>query len=1854
MELDSLELKVSAEAQSAEKALDSLIGKLQSFSEALGGINTTSISKNLENLAKVGGLKTVTKEVEDLGKTVDNVGKKKTKTDVKVDVKQGLEAIAELQKRFENADKDIRFTGSTKQLEKQYDRLSNSLSKLFAKENAALDLGKASTGDEKFVRLERNIQSTINQLDTLKSKIAEVQKAEQASKAQFFEKENAKANQENKTAMMIPPESEMKKAAETYQKNMEKISSDTLPKHTGWDSQAELLKALKQSREGTAGALEGYDERIKKATADLKAVEKSGKGMGTNEWDMANIALQKVVAEAKWYKNTLKEAAADLDLNVKSIKELEAEESKLVQKSNQLAGKKLYGSADYNETIYQLGRVREELDKQKIKITGASSALQGYDERIAQAKINLANIQAAGKGMGTSEWDTAKMALIKLEDEAKRYKAALNQKALGLDTDIKSTDNLETKIKKLNLAIEQMRNRGIGFGDTNFDKLYQQLNEAEKELAEYKARLTESENSTRSFGSTLKSAATGFSNFISKIKNAGAATLNFAKNVRNMKSPLKLALGQISKLGNSVARLYFKYMMLSRVAGALGKVLGISSDYVEEYNYFQKAIDKIAQENKGNYKKYGYDDAKSYADSFEDRLTTLTGKMTGYKPDKNGNLIDTGAASLGLDITQVTNFEAQIAQMTNSVGMMGEASIATSKAMTMLAGDMSSLTNMPLDTVMKNFSSGLSGAAMAVKKYGMDISVAALQETALGLGVKKNVSDMTQAEKEYLRVITMLQQSKVAWGDLADTINQPANQFRMLKSNIKQCGLMLSRLFMPVIQKVLPWLNAMAMAVKDLMKYIGDLFGLKFDSSLGSTGSGTSDTYDDVSDSADNAADSINDAADAQKKFNKQLQGFDKLNNLTTNETSKKDSDKDKNGTGNVSGVLSDALINAVEDYEKRWNKAFKSMTSDADKLKEKIEKLFTTAWDTGDGTEIGEALATTLNKGIDWVNENTSKWAKGLKKITSIMGTSLNGFVEKFKWKGLGKAIGNSIKVALEAETNFFKKVNWVNLGKGLSKTLNSAIKTGVLQSYFKSMASKLRAAIETAFGAITTFDFKGLGNALGQGINDFFKTMNKKNKQTGLNGWQELGKSLSDGIKGIADSITTALDTVDWEQVGQAIADFIGSIDWGGVVWSLGKMAKALIKAIGTTITAQTKKDPVSGVITIGILGFTLRKGWKKLLAILLGSKIGKSKLSVGLSRVFAVIKTWSISKISKAAKTLATKIKSGIGKIVVTFKNVYASIKNWIANGAKISDVIKAVKTALGIQKGLTLSNIAVKIATKLPTLANPDMAADELARNIDDWFTNKIWKPLCKKVSWLDENSPMGVFQVPVKLAIKIGTTIKDFFGDTWDDTTAMTSGIDVGNDMANGVLKGFANALVYPANFLYNLIVKPVKDALGIHSPSTVFKEIAGFCVDGFMNNFNLKDKIKEKLQNLGKATIDLGLKIKGSFDDKAKEIKKWWNDKKEKAKTLMAKAKGEITKKFEDVKEAWSKVKEGVKSLWAKAKATVEGAFNKVVESWNNIKEGVKNLWAKAKGKIENTFNEAQQAWSDFKEGTKNIFVRAKGVVEDGFEKVSEAWGKIKGGTKEFWAKAKATISDKFDELSEKWGKLKTKDIIVTAKATIKDGVDKIGSIWKSVKTKTATLTGKAEEKTKDVFKSIKNKWKELTSKTAVLTATFKDMFTTPLKKAWNALAGAINKGLGIINKIPGVKIPSVPKLAKGGIFENGSWHNIAKYAKGGTPNMGQLFYAREKGPELVGTLKGRGTAVVNNDQIVASVSQGVSDAVYNVMTPVLTSLVSSINRMNSSGTPLYVEGVSEGDIVKITQNANADYKKRYGRPLFT
>jgi hypothetical protein len=70
---------------------------------------------------------------------------------------------------------------------------------------------------------------------------------------------------------------------------------------------------------------------------------------------------------------------------------------------------------------------------------------------------------------------------------------------------------------------------------------------------------------------------------------------------------------------------------------------------------------------------------------------------------------------------------------------------------------------------------------------------------------------------------------------------------------------------------------------------------------------------------------------------------------------------------------------------------------------------------------------------------------------------------------------------------------------------------------------------------------------------------------------------------------------------------------------------------------------------------------------------------------------------------------------------------------------------------------------------------------------------------------------------------------------------------------------------------------------------------------------------------------------------------------------------------------------------------------------------------------------------------------------------------------------------------------------------------------------------------------------------------------------------------------------------ANGGILVNGQWMPANYYANGGLPPVGQMFVAREQGPELVGNI-GSHTAVMNNDQIVSSVAYGVENAVTRAM----------------------------------------------------
>lgn len=203
----------------------------------------------------------------------------------------------------------------------------------------------------------------------------------------------------------------------------------------------------------------------------------------------------------------------------------------------------------------------------------------------------------------------------------------------------------------------------------------------------------------------------------------------------------------------------------------------------------------------------------------------------------------------------------------------------------------------------------------------------------------------------------------------------------------------------------------------------------------------------------------------------------------------------------------------------------------------------------------------------------------------------------------------------------------------------------------------------------------------------------------------------------------------------------------------------------------------------------------------------------------------------------------------------------------------------------------------------------------------------------------------------------------------------------------------------------------------------------------------------------------------------------------------------------------------------------------------------------------------------------------------------------------------------------------KNKDVIPTKNkslsnylANISKNKEKIKSSDKTLGNYTASLTGN-KDKIPDKYKRVSNYTAELIANKDKIKRSDKtlDHFTGTLTRVTDNIKPA-NKRLGgftalitsFVNRIKNAVLDFTARLtgkstkkADGGVFSGGSWKPIKKYAVGGLPNMGQMFVAREAGPELVGTLGGH-TAVMNNDQIVSSVSYGVAQAVKEVIQPLV------------------------------------------------
>ena len=355
-------------------------------------------------------------------------------------------------------------------------------------------------------------------------------------------------------------------------------------------------------------------------------------------------------------------------------------------------------------------------------------------------------------------------------------------------------------------------------------------------------------NSLAPLATQLNTVSAGMSRLPSNINRVANATKNAA-----------LANNTAAK---SYVNLWAKARMAMNVmrgaVNAIASWITESNKYIEDLNLFTASLGDYA------------DEAKKYAEQ--------VGEVMGIDPAE-------WMRNQGIFNTIIKGF-----------GVASDRAYLMSKNLTQLGYDISSFYNISYEDAFTKLQSGIAGELEPLRRLGYDLSVARLQQEAYTLGIQKRVSAMTQAEKSELRYYAIMTQVTTAQGDMARTLNAPANQLRVLQAQVIQCARALGNIFIPVLNAVLPYAIALAKIIRMVADAIASFFGFKLPEVDYSSLSNGASAVGDLAGNANDASDGLGKASKAAKKLKNNLLGIDELNIISP------DND-DSSGSGSGAGA---------------------------------------------------------------------------------------------------------------------------------------------------------------------------------------------------------------------------------------------------------------------------------------------------------------------------------------------------------------------------------------------------------------------------------------------------------------------------------------------------------------------------------------------------------------------------------------------------------------------------------------------------------------------------------------------------------------------------------------------------------------------------------------------------------------------------------------------------------------------------------------------------------------------------------------------------------------------------------------
>lgn len=830
----------------------------------------------------------------------------------------------------------------------------------------------------------------------------------------------------------------------------------------------------------------------------------------------------------------------------------------------------------------------------------------------------------------------------------------------------------------------------------------------------------------------------------------------------------------------------------------------------------------------------------------------------------------------------------------DGLGVASDRAYIMSKNLTQLSYDINSFygeaMGVTLEDAMQKLTSGISGELEPLRRLGYDLSQARLQAIALSLGIDKTFTSMSQAEKAQLRYYAIMTQVTVAQGDFARTLTAPANQLRVLKAQVAQVARALGNIFIPVLNFTLPYLIAFAKILRMVINLIGKFVGFELPDVDYSGISAGSDAMGDLTDSE-------NDATKAAKKLKNALLGIDELNVLSKNE----DSSGNSSGNGLVGGgdlgfelpeynFLDSAINKQVDELVKKF-KEWAGLTDDIDTWAEFFHTKLGRIL-----ILVGEIAAGFLAWKFAKVFLNALAWLQNLKNLglttplTLAAGIVLSLTGLTIEWTGLNSIIKDGID-----------KLN-------LSETVGGAIMTTIGGSFIGKAASGLLAKAGITSTAIANGVGASLAGALfGGGIAAVV---------AGIPAFVVgIYSSIKEGLSGLSVFLTEFGATLTGAGAG-AIGAALGA--WGGPI---GIGIGALI---GVVVGALTN------------LGIYMYQNWEEIKAWAVGVK---KSVQAWFSDRVTDIKNFP-ENAKQAMMKLPQKLKEGLAKTSQWLDSLPDKIKkrfdDWGNSIGKWFDNLwQSVRdfdwSSLGKKMGEGVGKAWNFVTKKLPEIWN------EIKAWFKKLFSDDIPYFFTEFIPKLWETIKEWVLTLPDKFE-KIKTSIKEGF-------------VNIGKQCLDGLIEG-VSAIGDAWKKWKDGFVQGFKDALGIHSPSTVFKELGGYIVDGLLGGINGKiaDCIAVVKEWAGGVVewFTKGKDGKGIVENFKETAGNIINGFKDKVGSTYTTVKTNITTWASNVKEWFSNSSFGGinrETFSAFANNTIEGFKTKVSSAYTNVKSTI-TTWA--------------------------------------------------------------------------------------------------------------------------------------------------------------------------------------------------------------------------------------------------------------------------------------------------------------------